>query len=56
MVDPDRIKQYMESDFSPGENLKVEYRVANALEYIAYHMGQINKKLDGISEAIKPST
>ena len=45
----DRMKKFMEADFLPAHDRAIpnsEYRVATALEYIAYHMGQIDKKLD----------
>lgn len=48
-----RIKATMEADFNPGytpENTPdVDLRIAIALEYIAYQLGQINRKLDKIS-------
>ncbi len=52
MADRERIKQFMESEFLPDGKPEAQYRVANALEYIAYHMGQISKKLDGIDKAL----
>ena len=52
MADRERVKQFMEADFLPQDLPEAQYRVANALEYIAYHMGQINKKLDGINQAL----
>ena len=40
----------MEGDFlpepSPDTLSQVDRRMANAAEYIAYHLGQIDKKLD----------
>jgi hypothetical protein len=45
-----RIKADMEADFlptpSPDTLSQVDRRMANAAEYIAYHLGQIDKKLD----------
>ena len=47
----DRIKQFFESDFDPGQSqsstgqAETEERIANALEYIAYQLGQINRKM-----------
>jgi hypothetical protein len=45
----DAIRQQMEADFLPESNrlnpISAEFRVANALEYIAHHIGQIDKKL-----------
>ncbi|HLG90339.1 MAG TPA: hypothetical protein VKZ79_24470 [Alphaproteobacteria bacterium] len=49
MADKDKTKAFMEADFLPGQPAPTaEHRVANALEYIAYHMGQIDKKLDRV--------
>lgn len=52
MADREKIKQFMEAEFLPEDELDAQDRIANALEYIAYHMGQINKKLDGIDKAL----
>jgi hypothetical protein len=47
----DRIKQFFEADFDPGQSqsrtgqAETEERIANALEYIAYQLGQINRKM-----------
>ncbi len=46
MTISERIKHFMESDFLPDSKPEAQYRVANALEYIAYHIGQIDKKLE----------
>jgi hypothetical protein len=46
----ERIRAAMEGDFlpepSPDTLSQVDRRTANAAEYIAYHLGQIDKKLD----------
>jgi hypothetical protein len=46
----DRIRAGMEAEFlpepSPDTLTQVDRRMANAAEYIAYHLGQIDKKLD----------
>jgi hypothetical protein len=46
----DHIKRAMEADFlpepSPDTLTQVDRRMANAAEYVAYHLGQIDKKLD----------
>jgi hypothetical protein len=46
----ERIRAAMEGDFlpepSPDTLSQVDRRMANAAEYIAYHLGQIDKKLD----------
>jgi hypothetical protein len=52
-----RSKRHFESDFEPaapsgsGIDIQATLRQAVALEYIAYHMGQIDKKLDRLIEA-----
>ena len=48
-----RIKEFFESDFDPGQSqsrsdqAEIEERIAYALEYIAYQLGQINRKMGG---------
>jgi hypothetical protein len=46
----ERIRAAMEADFlpepSPDTLSQVDRRMANAAEYIAYHLGQIDTKLD----------
>jgi hypothetical protein len=46
----EHVKAAMESDFlpepSPDTLSQVDRRMANATEYIAYHLGQMDKKLD----------
>jgi hypothetical protein len=46
----ERIRAAMEADFlpepSPDTLSQVDRRMANAAEYVAYHLGQIDKKLD----------
>jgi hypothetical protein len=46
----DRLKAGMEADFlpdpSPDTLSQIDRRMANAAEYVAYHLGQIDKKLD----------
>ena len=49
----DRIKQFFEADFDPGQSqsrtgqAETEERTTHALEYIAYQLGQINRKMRG---------
>jgi hypothetical protein len=49
----DRIREFFESDFDPGQSpfrtgqAETEERIAHALEYIAYQLGQINRKMRG---------
>ena len=46
----DRLRADMEADFlpdpSPDALSQIDRRMANAAEYVAYHLGQIDKKLD----------
>ena len=46
----DSVRQRMKDDFlpepSPDTLGQVDRRMTNAEEYIAYHLGQIDKKLD----------
>ena len=46
----DRLRAVMEAEFlpdpSPDTLSQVDRRMANAAEYVAYHLGQIDKKLD----------
>jgi hypothetical protein len=52
-----RAQRHFENDFEPappsgsGIDNQSALRQAAALEYIAYHMGQIDKKLDRLIEA-----
>jgi hypothetical protein len=47
----DRIREFFEADFDPGQTrtgqAETEERIAHALEYIAYQLGQINRKMRG---------
>jgi hypothetical protein len=49
-VTKDRLRADMEAEFlpdpSPDTLSQVDRRMANAAEYVAYHLGQIDKKLD----------
>jgi hypothetical protein len=46
----ERIRLRMEDDYlpepSPDTLTQMDRRMTNAVEYIAYHLGQIDKKLD----------
>jgi len=46
----DRLRAVMEAEFlpdpSPDTLSQVDRRMANAAEYVAYHLGQIDRKLD----------
>ena len=54
-----RLKAEMEADFlptpSPDTLSQVDRRMANAAEYIAYHLGQIDKKLDRLIVLLETS-
>jgi hypothetical protein len=50
---PDRGEAWLNADFVPGDpNRTPEERIARALEYIAYHMGKIDRKLSGIQSVL----
>ena len=55
----DRVKAEMEADFlpdpSPDTLSQVDRRMANATEYIAYHLGQIDNKLDRLIALLEAS-
>jgi hypothetical protein len=44
-----RYKARMEADFEASSSVQTEHRIASALEYIAYQLGQINRKIDGFN-------
>lgn len=48
-----RIKAYYEADFKPDGGIAAENRIATALSYTAYQLGQINRKMDRLIEAIE---
>ena len=48
-----RSREYMQSEFLPGannQNVGAEHRVANALEYIAYQLGDISRSLKKLAD------
>jgi hypothetical protein len=55
----DSVKTDMEADFlpdpSPDTLSQVDRRMTNATEYIAYHLGQIDKKLDRLITLLEAS-
>jgi hypothetical protein len=55
----DSVKSEMEADFlpepSPDTLTQVDRRMTNAVEYIAYHLGQIDKKLDRLITVLEAS-
>ena len=47
-----RCKLYMERDFEPGySSMPFDVRLTLAVEYAAYQLGQINRKLDQLIDA-----
>jgi hypothetical protein len=56
----ERIRAAMEADFlpepSPDTLSQVDRRMANAAEYVAYHLGQIDKKLDRLIVLLEDAT
>ena len=51
-----RRKTYMEQDFDPGyypSSMPLDIRLSRAAEYAAYQLGQINRKLDRLAEAVE---
>jgi len=55
----DRVRADMEAEFlpdpSPDTLSQVDRRMANAAEYMAYHLGQIDKKLDRLITLLEAS-
>ena len=50
---PDRGEGWLNAEFAPNSaDQTPEQRIARALEYIAYHIGKIDKKLSGIQSAL----
>ncbi len=56
MADENRTETFMKADFLPAYDRTavptIDERVATALEYIAYHIGQIDKSLGRISSSL----
>jgi hypothetical protein len=61
MVDkePDATRRRMEADFLPQPSSSAhsqnDGRMTDAAEYMAYHLGQINKKLDRLIAILEAS-
>jgi len=55
----DTVKRDMDGDFlpepSPDTLNQFDRRITNAAEYIAYHLGQIDKKLDRLITLLEAS-
>jgi hypothetical protein len=60
LSDTERRKAYYEADFNPGYPRGTvpppDARMAGAAEYAAYQLGQINRKLDRLIEALEAKT
>lgn len=57
-VQKSRYKAHMEADYQPlaaGTQLTTEQQAVRALDYIAYQLGQINRKLDGLAPNAGPA-
>lgn len=53
MATPEQIKAYFEGDFLPAANLSPELRNANALEYIAFQLGRLNRNLEATKVSVE---
>ncbi len=54
MADRDKIKGYMEGEYLPTPRASmVEDQIANALDYIAYHIGRIDQTLRDTNATLK---
>ncbi len=55
--DRKRLEAHMKADFLPVQprtgGSDASYRTTHALEYMAYHLGQIDKKLDLLIELLE---
>ena len=53
------VRDNMEADFLPDPSPDIlsqfDHRITNAAEYIAYHLGQIDKKLDRLITLLESS-
>ncbi len=58
--DLDRLEAHMKADFLPVQprtgGSDASYRTTHALEYMAYHLGQLDRKLDRIVELLERSS
>ncbi len=48
-----RMQHFLKGEYTTSLDAEPDRRVANALDYIAFHMGQIDKKLDDIIKALE---
>jgi hypothetical protein len=48
-----RAQHFLKSDYTMSPDADPDSRVANAMDYIAYHMGQIDKKLDDVIKVLE---
>ncbi len=51
--DPRLIEERMAQGFLPDETVQLEFRSPRALEYIAFYMGRIDKKLERLIELME---
>jgi hypothetical protein len=49
-----KMKDFMDAPFLPVGSVAKDERIAKALEYIAYHLGEIDRKLDKLTGAQRP--
>jgi len=55
-VAEERRRLHLSQDFLPqhgGRPPEAEHRIASAAEYAAFHLGQINRKLDKLIELLE---
>lgn len=51
-----RAKHFFENDYAPNGNVGAEHRIANALDYIAYQLGEIKQALRRVADAAERSS
>ena len=52
MTDPEIIKQRMEQGFTRAGNVSADDRVAHALEYVAFYLVRIDRRLEQIVDSL----
>jgi hypothetical protein len=54
MTDPKIVRERMAAHpYAPDETAQMEFRHLKALDYIAYHLGEIDKHLGSIAVSLK---
>ena len=48
-----RAQHFLKGEYTMSPDADPDTRVANAMDYIAYHMGQIDKKLDDVVRVLE---